>query len=592
MTFRNRPHPVCYGNGGFADTRVEGPERLADRDRGIMAGNSRSRELGDELERLKLASGRSYESIGRKVHLSKSAVHRYCTGANAPQEFAVVERIASACGASRDDMILLHRLWLRATDSANEVADDEAPAEAVHSPEPPKPLTPMAPRPGRRVRTRRLTALAVVNAVLAVILVSSTTGTHLAATAPDRSVDQRLTGPAWTLPPAPVPSALFGVTINSATGAMPAFRVGAVRFWDGGTRWSEIQRHRGEFDWAVLDRLVSGAERAGVPPLFVFGGTPKWAAPDGPVAPYPDATAAPPTDLSDWDLFVRTLVDRYRGRIEAYELWVLANDRKFYAGSVETLIEMSRRAGDIIRSSDPDATVVCPGMGELWTSEGVAFLRRFAELGGYDHCDVAGIKLFKRQASDPPETMVDLTASIDRVMHRAGVHPRLWSTGTAYSIALQEPLDEATARNHAVRFFLVGIYARKVNLERMYFYNWGGTRIPIVLQPVGGVPTSAALAVEQLQRWLHHAHSRACGHGAPANLPDNVWQCEFTVTEPGQTYDATIRWTDEGTATLTAGPRSQELRHLDGRVEKVRSGDTITVTEEPVLIAASTDPRR
>ncbi|XVV00649.1 helix-turn-helix domain-containing protein [Actinosynnema sp. CA-248983] len=66
-----------------------------------MVVRSRARELGDRLEQLKLASGRGYESIGRKVHLSKSAVHRYCTGASVPQEFAVVERIARACGASR-----------------------------------------------------------------------------------------------------------------------------------------------------------------------------------------------------------------------------------------------------------------------------------------------------------------------------------------------------------------------------------------------------------------------------------------------------------------------------------------------------------
>jgi hypothetical protein len=168
----------------------------------------------------------------------------------------------------------------------------------------------------------------------------------------------------------------------------------------------------------------------------------------------------------------------------------------------------------------------------------------------------------------------------------------LWSTGTAYSIATQERLDERTARNYAARFFLTGIYARKVNLERMYSYNWGGTRIPIVLQPVGGVPTGAALAVDQLQRRLQHAHVRSCGHGTAANLPANTWQCEFAVVEPEQGYEATIRWTDRGTAATAAGPRTRELRRLDGEVEAVRSGDTITITEEPVLLATTPVPRR
>lgn len=540
-----------------------------------MISDSRSNELGEVLEQLKTGSGRSYDNIGRQVHLSKSAVHRYCTGASIPREFGVLERIALVCGANREEMASLHRVWLRATaleDDADE-ATGGSPAELM-------PAGHHAPPVRRRAKV-------LMGMVLVLVLVTTSAGNGDRATsaaAPPQP--QWVPGPAWTLPPAAVPSTLFGVTINSGTGAMPTFRTGAARFWDGGTRWSEIQRRRGEFDWSVLDRLVNGAERAGVPALFVFGSTPKWASPSGPGGPYPDGTPAPPAELGDWDAYVRAVAERYRGRIEAYELWVLANDNRFYAGSVETLVEMTRRAAGTIRSVDPAATLVCPGMGQLWNAEGVDFLRRFAELGGYDHCDVAGIKLFQQKANDPPETMLDLTTTVDRVMHEIGIHPKLWSTGTTYSIALQQPLDESTARNYAVRFYLAGIYARKVNLERMYFYNWGGTKIPIVLQPVGGLPTDAALAVEQLQRWLRDAQSRACGHGTHLHLPDNVWQCEFTVTEPGRTYDATVRWTATGTAVVTAGPRDEAIHHLDRRVTTVRPGDAVTITEEPVLIVS------
>jgi hypothetical protein len=556
-----------------------------------MANGSRSRELGELLERLKAGSGRSYERISRQVHLSKSAVHRYCTGANVPREFGVLERIALVCGASREEMTALHREWLRATALVGDV-DEKPSGETSDTTERP-PVVPAKSRVRRLVLFtpfQRRTTKTLVSAVLALVLITMSTSGGRRATQPPEP--QWVSGPAWTLPPTKVPSTLFGVTINSGTGAMPSFRVGAVRFWDGGTRWSEIQRQRGNFDWSAADRLVDGAERAGMPALFVFGSTPKWSSPGGPAGPYPDGTPAPPADLADWDGYVRAVAERYRGRIEAYELWVLANDKRFYAGSVENLVEMTRLAGGIIRSVDPGAAVVCPGMGQLWNAEGVGFLERFAELGGYDHCDVAGIKLFQREASDPPETMLNLTATIDRVMHEAGIHPRLWSTGTTYSIPLQQPLDERKARNYAVRFYLVGIYARKVNLERMYFYNWGGTKIPIVLQPVGGVPTNAALAVEQLQRWLQHARSRACGHGTQVNLPTNVWQCEFTVTRSDRTYDATIRWTDTGTATVTAGARDEAVHYLDGRVRPVFPGDAITITEEPVLIVANPPVRR
>jgi hypothetical protein len=483
-------------------------------------------ELGDLLQQLKTRSGRSYASIGRHVHQSKSAVHRYCTGAIVAREFGILERIAITYGATREEMALLHRLWLRTTELADtaDVAEFDSPGADAdwgasrHVPGAAahgslvQATAPVAPVPFWR---RRATALVGVLMVLVLVAMSTSDGPrHTSSGDPLRAV----AGPAWTLPPTTVPRTLFGVTINSGTGAMPSFRVGAVRFWDGGTRWSEIQRERGEFDWSAADRLTDGAETAGLPVLFVFGNTPRWASPNGPAGPYPEGTPAPPVDLADWDTYVRAVVERYRGRIEAYELWGLANDRRFYAGGVETLVEMTERASAIIRSVDAAATIVCPGMGRLWKPDGVKFLQRFAELGGYDHCDVAGVKLFQRDASDPPETMLELTNTIDRIMHEAGVHPRLWNTGTTYSITLQRPLEEREARNHAVRFYLVGIYARKMNLERMYFYNWGGTKIPIVLQPVGGVPTTAALAVEQLQRWLQHARSESCGHGMQVNL--------------------------------------------------------------------------
>jgi len=133
--------------------------------------------------------------------------------------------------------------------------------------------------------------------------------------------------------------------MNSSTGAMPTFRVGAVRLWDSRTRWADLEPRRGEFDWSILDRLVAGAGRAGLPALLTFGGTPEWASPDGALSVYDDGSrASPPDDLADWDRFVDAVVRRYRGRIEAYELWVLANDRRLYSGSVETLVEMTRRA--------------------------------------------------------------------------------------------------------------------------------------------------------------------------------------------------------------------------------------------------------
>ncbi|MGC5011979.1 helix-turn-helix domain-containing protein [Streptosporangium sp. DT93] len=576
-------------------------------------GGAPAEDLAELLAELKRRSGRSYEALARRTGMSRSTVHRYCRGEIVPDSYGTLERVARACGASRAELEELYRRWTRAIASPEHAAgtpglvpsrppadpdgieatgNTPAPDRQVAGPGPrgqevaggtPEPsASGVIPWRSRSFDVRHTTFLGVGLVILCVFVLTASSSP---APRPSGRTPQWVSGPSWTLPEAAVPRTLFGVTLNTGTGAMPTFRVGAVRLWDGGTRWAEIQPERGTFDWSVLDRHVGGAEKAGLPVLFVVGGTPPWASPAGPLAPYPDGTrAAPPDDLNDWDVFLSALVKRYTGRIQAYELWVLGNDRRFYAGSMETLVEMTRRAAGIIRAADPEATLVCPGMGQLWTAEGRRAFQRFAALGGYGHCDVAGIKLHQRTPSDPPESMLHLVTTVDRAFHRAGIHPRLWNTGTTYSIRLQGPLDETRARNHAVRFFLTGLYARNLNLERMYFYNWGGTKIPIVLQAVGGVPTHAALAVERLQRWLIHAASRSCGHGTAVGMPENVWQCEFTVAEPGDHHEATIRWTIGGTAETTAGPRVRAVSRLDGTAEAVRPGDTITITEEPILV--------
>ncbi|WP_434594794.1 helix-turn-helix domain-containing protein [Streptomyces sp. A5-4] len=59
-------------------------------------------------------SGRSYGALARRVGVSASTLHRYCSGRAVPMEFAPVERLARLCGCEGEDLIALHRLWVMA----------------------------------------------------------------------------------------------------------------------------------------------------------------------------------------------------------------------------------------------------------------------------------------------------------------------------------------------------------------------------------------------------------------------------------------------------------------------------------------------
>jgi hypothetical protein len=365
--------------------------------------------------------------------------------------------------------------------------------------------------------------------------------------------------------------------------------VGAVRLWDCSCRWSNVQPRKDVFDWQTLDRLVAGARDADLPVLYTMGTPPGWACPDAKRAPYlDDCRAAPPDDLADWDAYVRATVTRYRGRIEAYELWDYINSPMRFTGDADVVAEMVGRAARIIKEVDPSALVVSPSFGDLWDPAAREKLKTYAEAGALEPCDAVAVKLHPRDYSAaPPEEMIELARLVDQTLHRVGAQRLFWGAGPSHDVGNAPRLDHAKAGAYAVRQFLVGIFAE---CARMYFYYWGGRNVPIVLQAEGGPPTQAAWFVDRLQRWLSGAYVRSASHGSDDNLPPNVWQLRFVFSSrPGgppdqSSAEAVIRWTDGGTATMPLEPGTDRIEHLDGTVETPHAGATVHVTELPILI--------
>ncbi|MFE6062901.1 helix-turn-helix domain-containing protein [Streptomyces sp. NPDC056431] len=75
-----------------------------------MAGDEFAALLGQLKER----SGLSYGTLGKRLHMSASTLHRYVNGDAVPVDYAPVERLARLCRATPDELVELHRLWVRA----------------------------------------------------------------------------------------------------------------------------------------------------------------------------------------------------------------------------------------------------------------------------------------------------------------------------------------------------------------------------------------------------------------------------------------------------------------------------------------------
>ncbi|MCT9079563.1 helix-turn-helix domain-containing protein [Streptomyces fulvoviolaceus] len=116
-------------------------------------------EFAALLRRLKDRTDRSYGSLARRLNMNTSTLHRYCAGDAVPVDFAPVERFAALCGASAEERLELHRLWLLA------VAARQRPRAAESAEAPEEPVAEGAPdRPW--YRRRRIAVTAAVTAAL------------------------------------------------------------------------------------------------------------------------------------------------------------------------------------------------------------------------------------------------------------------------------------------------------------------------------------------------------------------------------------------------------------------------------------------
>ncbi|MFJ3903124.1 helix-turn-helix domain-containing protein [Streptomyces sp. NPDC090025] len=134
--------------------------------------------FAERMRELKERSGLSYGVLAKRLHVSTSTLHRYCNGDAVPAEFAPVDRLGRLCGASREELMELHRAWILADEDRRRAKDAGAgagsgpaagavaevvpvvPVVPVGVPEPavPAPVREPAPEPVREAEPVRETS--------------------------------------------------------------------------------------------------------------------------------------------------------------------------------------------------------------------------------------------------------------------------------------------------------------------------------------------------------------------------------------------------------------------------------------------------
>ena len=275
-------------------------------------------------------------------------------------------------------------------------------------------------------------------------------------------------------PPRPLSAEFFGMhAISQPPSRIPG--VASIRLWDTDTTWRVLNPRRGVFRWRTLDQRMAAAEWSGTSVLLVLGATPEWAASSLNRSDAPwlgSGSASPPADLADWTAFVRAVVRRYHGRIEAYQVWNEPADRIFWRGSDTTLARMTRSAFDVVRALDPSARVVAAPFvvrRSHWQVAAASYLAALAKERW--PVDVLAFHGYASGIPGPAAHRDAIQQVRDLLAESSAPRLPLWETEVNYPEHSEQSLavDAATERTWLARTYLDAV---RLGVDRVYWYAY------------------------------------------------------------------------------------------------------------------------
>lgn len=122
--------------------------------------------------------------------------------------------------------------------------------------------------------------------------------------------------------------------------------------------WRDVERAPGKYYWTELDNLVQSMQARGLSILFSV-----VKAPDFFKEPALRGSAhGPPADAAHFRTFMRALVGRYVGRVQAYEIWNEQNLAREWGAVDDTaygeFLELLKQGYLAVKEIDPNAIVV------------------------------------------------------------------------------------------------------------------------------------------------------------------------------------------------------------------------------------------
>ena len=116
-----------------------------------------------------------------------------------------------------------------------------------------------------------------------------------------------------------------------------------------------------------MDEYVAVAQNHNLNFYWTNANIPPWAAANVKTCSYYKGTniqactsMVAANKMAAFDLFLTTLVQRYKGKITMYELWNEPNVGNVFTGTVEQMVTLTKHVYNAVRANDPNALIAGP----------------------------------------------------------------------------------------------------------------------------------------------------------------------------------------------------------------------------------------
>ena len=315
----------------------------------------------------------------------------------------------------------------------------------------------------------------------------------------------------------PIPASFFGIHIHKVLKKdkpWPTVPFKTWRLWDTGIAWPEIQPERDTWKFELIDKAVKLSEEHNVELVINIGLSPQWAAarPKDKSGYGEKLTASEPKNIEDWKAYVRTLAERYKGKIRYWEIWNEPDMRLFFSGSTKSMVELTKTAYEILKEVDPENMIISPPVTGYLVL--IPWLKSYFRDGGGDYIDIIGTHFYVWFKSNDPEKVVSTINMIKEYANEFGIKGKpIWDTECGFK--QQNVTNEDLAMGYIARLAIVQWY---YGVERVMYYSWDNNYIIRMVDKEYKNETHVAVAYRETQKWLIGAIVKDM-----INVGNNVW---------------------------------------------------------------------